>query len=92
MLRVEVAETLRTGTKVDKDTGEARPWAMQRGWVFLAGEKHPTKVDFFAPKGKPYPAGNYQLAPDAFYVNRSGNLTVDVGRLVALQPAQRAAG
>ena len=95
-----------TSTEVRNQSGNAKasgkPYSLnfQTVWVHThdkTGKKnpYPEKTEIILDKNEQgaalfYPVGEYTLAPESIYVDRSGNLAV-APRLVAIKPAARAA-
>lgn len=79
MLKIEV-----TGGYVKHVTGSKGANAgkefnipMVRAFVYLPGEKYPTKCDYSVAKGQTPPnEGMYLLGPDSFYVDEYGRIAV----------------
>lgn len=79
MLKIEV-----TGSYVKHVTGSKGANAgkqfdipMVRAFVYLPGEKYPTKCDYSVAKGQQAPAeGMYMLGPESFYVDEYGRIAI----------------
>ena len=101
MIQVSVTSTeVRNQSGNAKETGKSYSLNFQTAWFHLydrAGNKnpYPEKCEIILEKNEQgaalfYPAGEYTLAPESFYVDRSGNLAVSP-RLTKLVPAAAAA-
>ncbi|MBU0745908.1 MAG: G5P family DNA-binding protein [Gammaproteobacteria bacterium] len=101
MIQVSVTSTeVRNQSGKAKATGKDYSLNFQTAWVHTfdrTGAKNPfpEKVEIILEKDKDgaaiyYPPGEYTLAPQSVYVDRSGNLAVSP-RLVPIKPAPRAA-
>lgn len=101
MIKVSVTSTeVRTQSGNAKATGKPYSLSFQTVWFHTYDRSgkpnpYPEKVEIILDKndqGAPlfYPVGEYTLAPESVYVNRSGDLSLSP-RLVALKPAAVAA-
>lgn len=101
MIQVSVTSTeVRNQSGNAKATGKAYSLNFQTVYVHTHardGKKnpYPEKTEIILEKNEQgaalfYPVGEYTLAPESFYVDRSGNLAVSP-RLVPIKPAPRAA-
>jgi len=100
MIKVSVTSTdVRNQSGTAKATGKAYSLDFQTVWVHTSDRSgnpnpYPEKVEIILEKNKDgaalfYPAGEYMLAPNSIYVDRSGNLAI-APRLIA-KPAPAAA-
>lgn len=98
MIRIEIkagTANKRSGTSVKS----GKPWEIveQEAWAFLFDQSgnpapYPSKIVIQLENGQPpYPAGNYTLADQCFYVGDFGRLTVGRVKLVPVTVKQAAA-
>lgn len=96
MIQISVKSTdVRNQRGTGKASGKAYDLNFQTVWAHTSDRNgnpnpYPEKVEIILEKndqGVPlfYPVGEYSLAPNSIYVDRSGNLAISP-RLVALKP------
>lgn len=101
MIQVSVTSTeVRNQSGTAKASGKAYSLNFQTAWIHTfdrAGKKnpYPEKVEIILDKNEQgaalfYPVGEYSLAPESIYVDRSGSLAI-APRLIPLKPAARPA-
>jgi len=99
MIRISVTSTeVRNQRGNAKATGKPYDLSFQTVWLHLVDRQgnpdpYPTKTEFILEKDKDgaalfHPMGDYTLAPNSLYVDRTGNLAVSP-RLVAIKPAPK---
>lgn len=99
MIRIEVTDETITVRKVPKNRGNPDPndcWLFysQSAYAYMVQPNgqlgpHPEKINIAMQHDqKPWPAGNYSLAPQSLWKNKYGEL--DLGRLV-LRPLEAVA-
>lgn len=100
MIRISVTSTeVRNQSGNAKATGKPYSLSFQTVWLHLADRQgnpdpYPTKTEIILEKDPKdgaalfHPVGDYTLAPNSLYVDRSGNLAISP-RLVAIKPAPK---
>ena len=94
MLKIEVTGSYVKHVTCSKGANAGKQFDIPivRAFVWLPGERYPTKCDYSVAKGQQAPTeGFYVLQPESFYVDEYGRIGVKQSLVLAPAPAEAAA-